>query len=264
MKSDSLDLRALLASWPYDPENAVCVARGVDGRPIMQVRTPLGIEQYELDGRPDGRHPHDMESVLDFQHARLAAMRSPKSVSGQDGDLKASFRLSADECAELFEESVLYYYRYLHLFQIQDWARTVRDTKRNLELFEFIHRYARRKEDRLHLEQWRPYVLRMNAMARAMLELEASAHGRALEILHETIAQIEALPELDNQTHEVERERSLESLRETAANIEKNRPLSEREQLERELSKAVEMEKFERAAELRDRIRVLGDHGRLS
>jgi len=61
----------------------VCVARGVDGRPIMQVRTPLGIEQYELDGRPDGRHPHDMESVLDFQHARLAAMRSQKAFRGR-------------------------------------------------------------------------------------------------------------------------------------------------------------------------------------
>ena len=152
MKTDNIDLRSLLVSWPYDPENVVRGARGVDDRPIMQVRTPLGIEQYELDGRPDGRHPHDMESVLDFQRARLAAMRAPKGVSGQDGDLKTSFRLSADECAELFEESVLYYYRYLHLFQIRDWTRTVRDTARNLELYEFVHRYARRKEDRTHQE----------------------------------------------------------------------------------------------------------------
>jgi excinuclease UvrABC helicase subunit UvrB len=97
-----------------------------------------------------------------------------------------------------------------------------------------------------------------------MLELETRAHDRALTILRETIAQIETLPELDNQTFEVERERSLEALRETAANIEKNRPLSEREQLERELRKAVEAEKFERAAELRDRIRVLSDHGKFA
>ena len=256
MKSDNPDLRTLLDGWPYDPENAVRLARGDDGRPIMQVRTPLGIEQYELDGRPDGRHPHNMESVLDFQRARLAAAHTEGS--------KSPCHLSAEECAELFAEGLLYYYRYLHLFQIRDWTRTVRDTARNLELYEFVHRYARRKEDRTHLEQWRPYVLRMNAVARAMLELETRAHDRALTILRETIVQIEALPELDNQTFEVERERSLEALRETAANIEKNRPLSEREQLERELRKAVEAERFERAAELRDRIRVLSDHGKLA
>ncbi len=260
MKSDNPDLRALLASWPYDPGNAVRVAHGADGRAIMQVRTPLGIEQYELDGRPDGQHPHNMESALDFQRARLTAMQAPKSISGQAEGPKVSFRLGAEECTELFEEGALYYYRYLHLFQVQDWARTVRDTARNLELFEFVHRYARRKEDRLQLEQWRPYVLRMNAAARAMLEIEARAHDRALSILRETIAQIEALPELDNQAYEVERDRSLESLREMAVNIEKNRPLSEQEQLERELSRAVEAEKFERAAELRDRIRALRDH----
>jgi hypothetical protein len=230
----------------------------------MQVRTPIGIEQYELDGRPDGRHPHNVESVFDFHRARLAAARAPKNIPGQAEGSKASFHLSADVCAELFEESLLYYYRYLHLFQIQDWTRTVRDTARNLELFEFVRRYARRKEDRLHLEQWRPYLLRMNAVARAMLELETRAHDRALTILRETIAQIAALPELDNQTFEIERERSLEALREMAASIEKDRPLSEREQLERELHKAIEMEKFERAAELRDRIRVLGDHGNLA
>ena len=264
MKSDNHDLREMLAGWPYDPENAVRLTRGADGRPIMQVRTPLGIEQYELDGRPDGRHPHNMESVLDFQRARLVMAQAPKSVSALAEGSKASFRLSVEECAELFEESVPYYYRYVHLFEIQDWARTARDTARNLELFEFVRRYARRKEDRQHLEQWRPYVLRMNAVARAMLELETRAHNRALAILRKTIAQIEALPELDNRTFELERERSLEALRETVANIEKNRPLSEREQLERELRKAVETEKFERAAELRDRIRVLGDHGKLS
>ena len=54
------------------------------------------------------------------------------------------------------------------------WLRltiTQRDTAtRNLRLFDFVHQHAHRKEDRHHLEQWRPYILRINAVARAWQE----------------------------------------------------------------------------------------------
>ena len=41
-----------------------------DGREVMQVRLPLGIEQYELSGRPDGHRPHDAESAFDYHLER--------------------------------------------------------------------------------------------------------------------------------------------------------------------------------------------------
>ena len=56
--SKSWDLRAILAAWPYDPDDDARIVRGDDGREILQVRTPLGIEQYELEGRPDADRPH--------------------------------------------------------------------------------------------------------------------------------------------------------------------------------------------------------------
>ena len=68
----SVDLRSLLDAWPHDPDENVRIIRGHDGREIMQVRLPLGMEQYELDGRPDGRRPHGMVSALDYQLRRLA------------------------------------------------------------------------------------------------------------------------------------------------------------------------------------------------
>ena len=92
------DLKALLEAWAYDPDDCVRVVTLADGREVMQVRLPLGIEQYEIDGRPDGQHPHGAESALDYQLER----------SNNAGDSK--FQLSPDDCVELFNEGVLYYY----------------------------------------------------------------------------------------------------------------------------------------------------------
>lgn len=243
------DIRELLRDWPYDPEKSVRIIEGDDARELLQVRTPVGIEQFELEGRPDGLRPHNKESAFDFYLSRLEKAQA----AGED----AAFHLNHTECAELFEEGVLYYFRYLHLFQLEDWARTARDTGRNLRLFDFVAKYAHRKEDRQHLEQWRPYIMRINAVARAMLEVEEHAHERALHILRETIEKIEALDSVDNQTFHVERDRSLQSLRETIEQVEKSKPLTELEQLEKQLREAVDGQAFERAAELRDQIRSL-------
>jgi len=246
-----VDLRSLLDAWPHDPDDNVRIVRGNDGREIMQVRLPLGVEQYELDGRPDGRRPHGMESALDHQLRRLAAAKA----KGRE----ELFELSPDACAELFEEGTLYYYRYLSLFRLKDWKRTLRDTARNLRLFDFVKRYASREKDRLHLEKWRPYVVRMNAVAAALIELEQGHHDKALGLVQTTIQRIEALEELEDETFKFEQQRSVLALRELAAQLEQTRPLSRLERLERELRAAVEQQQFERAAQLRDRIRALRD-----
>jgi hypothetical protein len=245
----SVDLRNLLESWPFNPENDVRVVQGDDGREIIQVRTPVGIEQLEATGRPDGARPHGMESALEFHLQRLAKAQ----VAGRD----AEFELSPADCAELFSEGTLYYFRYLRLFQLKRWAATVRDTARNLRLFDFVHRYAAREEDQNNLEKWRPYIVRMNAVASAMVELEKGAHDKALEILSAATERIESLAEVDDETFQFERQRSLLALRELETQIKKNKPLSELKRLERQLRRAVEAQAFERAAELRDRIRGL-------
>jgi hypothetical protein len=247
--SDSVDLSGLLASWPFDPENDARFARGDDGRELLQVRTPLGIEQYELEGRPDGLRPHGRESALAFQMQRLAKARD----AGQEDD----FKLGAEECAELFHEGTLYYCRYFRLFQLKDWERTIRDTARNLKLFDFVHRHAEREEDQNHLERWRPYIVRMNAVAAAMLALDKGVHEEALNLVNGAVGQIEVLDEVDDETFLFERERSLNALRELAKQIQTKRPVSNLERLERQLRGAIESQAFERAAQLRDRIREL-------
>ncbi len=247
--SESVDLRGFLENWPYDPENDTRLARGADGRTILLVRTPMGLEQYELDGRPDGARPHGLESVLDYYLQKLAQARA----AGREGD----FELGPRECTELFNEGTMYYFRYVRLFQLKDWLRTIRDTARNLKAFDLVNRHARREEDRQFLEKWRPYILRVNSSAAIMLELQKGSYDTALRLANEAVEKVMALEELDDETFQFERERSLAALRELAGQIQKNRPLSELERLEHQLRRAIERQEFERAAQLRDRIRSL-------
>jgi hypothetical protein len=250
---NSTDLWRLLESWPYDSENNARLVRVTGGREVLQVRLPLGIEQHELDGRPDGQKPHGKESLLDHYLEHLVEARANGSES--------SFELTSDQCAELFNEGTLYYYRYLNLFQIKDWQRTIRDTERNLQLFDFVHRYAASEEDQFYLEQWRPYLIRMHSMANSMLELEKGEYANALQLVNAAIRKIELLDDFDDETFQYERQRSLSALRDLAEQIDSNKPLSERELLEKELHEAIETQHFERAAELRDRLRALRGQG---
>lgn len=247
--SESADLRKILEAWPYDPEDDARLTKGENGRELLQVRTPMGIEQYELDGRPDGARPHGLESALQYHLQRLHTVKAEGS--------RERFELTQHECAELFNEGTLYYFRYVRFFQLKDWVRTIRDTARNLQVFDLVHHYARREADRQYLEKWRPYILRVNATAAVMLELEKNAYDRASQLAQEAVQRIEELPGLDDETFAFERERSLQSLRELVDQIAKNRPVSELERLERQLQRAIDRQEFERAAQLRDKIRSL-------
>ncbi len=247
--SQSTDLRELLDSWPYDPDDDARLVQLAGGRWVVQVRLPMGLEQYELDGRPDGLKPHGCESLLDHHLERLKQVRA----AGKE----ELFELNPTDCEELFQEGTLYYYRYLQLFQLKEWALTERDTARNLRVFDFVHRYASQEDDQEYLERWRPYLLRMNAIARAMIELNEQRYAAAQSIIREAVCDIEHLPELDDETFCFENQRSLTALKELATQLEQTRPLTELERLEKELEQAISTQEFERAATLRDRLRTL-------
>ena len=246
--SDSFDLRSLLDSWPFDPDEDARIVSVAGGRDVLQVRTPLGIEQLELEGRPDGARPYGMESVLDYHLQQLAQAKA-------DG-CEDEFELNESDCAELFGEGTLYYFRYLRLFQLKRWAETARDTERNLRLFDLVNKFAVREEDQAYLEKWRAYVVRMTAASAAMA-FEGGSHKQALEIVNGAIQRIETLEEMEDETFKFERGRSLAALHDLAGQIQQTRPVSTLERLEQQLRRAIDRQEFERAAELRDRIREL-------
>lgn len=245
----SNDLSHLLKEWPYDSDDNIRIVVADDGRRVMQVRQPLGIEQYELDGRPDGSRPHGEESIVEYLDARIARHRESHGEDEQ-------FELTHEECQQMQSEGILYYYRYLLLFQVNDFERVVRDTRHNLRICELLQSYCRNDEDRNAVLQFKPYIVRMNAMARAMQKVQDHNEEAAVELLTKAVTEIQNMKEIESAAFQFERVRSVNYLRSAIEQI-RGRPADPRKKLERELELAVESEDYERAARLRDRIRDL-------
>ncbi len=251
------DIAKILKDWTYDPDSNVRKIVGEDGVQKIQVRVDQGafqgILQLNLDGRPDGRRPHDSDFVLDHYRVTLEEYRSGHRGGDQ------GFRLDRDSCKELFDESSRVYARYVFLLQIKEYDRVIRDTERNMELFEFVHNYATHEDDRMNLQKWWPYILRIHATARAMLALQHEEFDRSLACVDEARERIDNLPEIEAEEFFMERERSRQALDELEEELHSKKPLSEREKLERALEAAVEDEEFEKAATIRDELKGLAD-----
>jgi UvrB/uvrC motif len=244
----SLDLNTILKDWPHEP-GAIKVRKivGLDGREKIQLRIDLGVLQMETSGRPDGVRPHGCESLLAYHqlHAAHALGR------GQ------GYELTPEQCAELQQEGIQYYHRYLSLFQINDFAGVVRDTQRNLDLFTFVAEHTDREELSWTLQQFRPYVLMMNTRAKASILLGQGKFGEAMiEIERGRDAIMEFFqksnfPELASKSSEIA------FLDEWMDEVKSKRPLSKLEVMQREMETAIAKELYERAAELRDAIKQL-------
>jgi len=244
------DIGHILSEWEFSEDRAVRKIVGDDGKAKLQVRLPLGIEQYEMDGRPDGARPNGYGSFLEYYESRLRAHRVDQSA---DED----YSLSHGDCRKLADEGLIYYYRYVLFFQIGDYIRTVRDTQRNLRMFDFVSAYAADQSDRIGLEQYRPYIIRMNRVARALLAIESGRYTDATREVDEAVQQIGRLEEIDAPAFSFEKQRSLTILRNMRKELEEKRPRTVGERLEDQLADAVRAENYERAAALRDRLREL-------
>jgi hypothetical protein len=244
----SLDLNTILKDWPHENGNIkVRKITGLDGREKLQLRVDLGVLQMEMIGRPDGQRPHNCESLLDYHQKRAARAE-------QKGE---AYELTPEQCAELQQEGIQYYHRYLSLFQINDFTGVVRDTQRNLDLFTFVTEHTDRDELSWSLQQFRPYVLMMNTRAKASILLGEGKFPEAvaeIERGRDAIAdffQHSNFPELISKSSEIA------FLDEWLVEVKAKRPRSKVEIMEREMEAAIAKELYERAAELRDAIKLL-------
>jgi hypothetical protein len=250
----SLDLNTILKDWPHE-NRAIKVRKilGLDGRQKLQLRIDLGVLQMELTGRPDGMRPHGCESLLTYH--QLKAARAAASSE--------TYQLTAEQCAELQQEGIQYYHRYLSLFQINDFHGVVRDTQRNLDLFDFVNGHTERDELSWTLQQFRPYVLMMNTRAKASIFLGQGKFSEAIgeikrgrDLILEFF-QGSNFPELAAKSSEVL------FLNDWLKEVSAKRPRSKIELMESEMETAVSKELYERAAELRDAINQLRKVGQL-
>ena len=240
------DLTDLLKRWPYDPEEYVREVMGSDGRPKLQVRFPMGVEQYELDGRPDGSRPRGYESYLQyFLHLRDQAA---------EGKQKLTYKLGMEATDLLREECMIYYYRFDLLYMRKDYERAVRDSGRNLLAYDFVRQYAESAEDRESLEIYRPYTLRVHFGSRALLAAKRRKYDEALRQVTYGLHALEDIPVVDAGRWRREHRRAGAYFMRLGKRLNRERPLTLRQRLQRELESAVEREDYENAALLRDRL----------
>jgi hypothetical protein len=246
--SMSLDLNTVLRDWPHEPGMIkVRKVAGLDGREKLQLRIDLGVLQMEITGRPDGQRPHGCESLLVYHQNRA-------ELAEAGGD---TYQLTSEECSELQQEAIQYYHRYVSLFQLNEFAGVVRDTQRNLDLFNFVDQHTERDEVIWNFQQFRPYVLMMNTRAKASIFLSESKFQEAIREIERgrdaivDFFQQSNFPELAGKSSEIA------FLEEWLEEVSAKRPRSKLEIMQREMETAIAKELYERAAELRDAIKQL-------
>src|ERR1041384_5758639 len=86
LRTMSLDLNTILKDWPYESGTVkVRKITGLDGREKLQLRVDLGVLQMEIIGRPDGRRPHNCESLLEYHRKRAIRARRPRKIAAARG-----------------------------------------------------------------------------------------------------------------------------------------------------------------------------------
>jgi len=247
----SQDIQHVLRGWDYEAGTInVRKIRGNDGRPKLQMRLDLGLLQMELTGRPDGRRPHGCESLLDYVEKQLGDHTRKHGT-------ELGFQVSSSDCRSLREEAVMYYQRYLSLFVLEDFAAVVRDTARNLRLLDLCNKFAADEDDRVVLEQYRPYITMMNARARASLHFKENRYHEALREIDSGLEEIREFFERYGQGEMFTRANEVKVLKRFAKEIRRKLPVDPLKRLGKKLDRAVKDERYEEAARLRDKIAAM-------
>ena len=238
--SESEHIDEILAGWPYEAESLnVRLAKGADGRQVIQMRLDMGLLQLEVEGRPDGTRPHGEETFQD--HLFAESLRN-----------HPDWTLSEVECSEVDREFVQYYHRRMCWLKLREYHKAVRDADHTIGLMDFCAKYSPDDDWTYSHEQYRPFVMFHRVHATALAALEDDGAERAVQEINHGLRQLkeEVFEDIDQEDFEDDEliQRLIE-LRETLRQqYEVGRTLEE------QLGDAIESEQYELAAELRDQL----------
>ncbi|MSU20272.1 MAG: hypothetical protein EXS30_02625 [Pedosphaera sp.] len=248
----NFDISALLNDWEYRPGQIdVRKFKGKDGVEKIQLRVDLGLLQISAEGRPDGKRPFGHESLLEHYEARLT-----KHIKAHDGK-DDGFELNVDDCSKLQQEAIQYHHRYICLFQLKDYQGVIRDTDRNLKVFDFVEQYAASGDLGFSLQQFRPQLLMMQTRAIGCLALDSDDYAKAIDAVNHGLEEIRNFYQKQSRTDLIEQSGEIQSLDIWLKELLASRPLTKRERLEKALNDAVRREDYEKAAKVRDTLRNL-------
>ncbi len=248
----NFDISLLLEQWDYQPGTAtVRRFKAKDGVEKIQVRLDLGLLQMNHEGRPDGKRPLGHESLYEYYQSKFY-----KHLVAHDGN-DTGFKLKPEDCAKLQFEALQYYQRHNCLWQLEDFDGVIRDTERNLAVGDFAQRHAESEDLAWSLVQFKAQLLHMHTRARASRCLKVNDFHAAITIIEEGLARIRDFYRDNSRAEAQDQTSELTSLKAWLEELLARRPLSKREQLERELTEAVTNEDYEKAAQMRDALRNL-------
>ena len=246
-----IDLHETMLDWPYDADQiSVRKVLGVDGNVRLQLRVELGILQMEPTGRPDGARPFGCDSLLEYHKLRLEQHETANGTP-------LGFALSLQECQELRVEASLFYRRYVALFVLEEYANVVSDASHTLAVMELFEEHAAEPTDRTSLESFRPYVVMMIARAQAYSALEHDEPASALAHANRGILQLEQAFDETGELEMVERSEEMKMLRHLVVEVTRQMPRNSLVAKRNALRTALDEEKFEEAARLRDELKKL-------
>ncbi len=245
----SKDISAILEGWDYDPTRVSARwIKGEDGRTKIQLRLDLGLFQLEPEGRPDGTKPRGYPALLDYY------LTLERTTSGKPFPC-----LDDNACAELQQEAVQFYYRYLSLYALRHYEGVIRDTRHNMMILELVERHAEYDDLAWEFLQFYPYNRMMNARATAdqFIQDGRDEYEMAILAVEQGLAEIRAFWKKHDDTEydaDVTTDEE-EALEELLDDLRKRKPKSRSERLREDLQRAIASENYEKAATLRDTLR---------
>ncbi|MFC1758410.1 UvrB/UvrC motif-containing protein [Planctomycetota bacterium] len=240
---DEQNIDDILRDWPYDPSSvSVRLARGSDGRNVLQMRIEMGILQLETTGRPDGELPNGENTFYDHLIG----------LTIEDND----FVMNEDMCSEADREFVQFYHRRVCWLSLREFDKAVRDANHTLTLMNLCKEHSPDENWTLAREQYRPFVMFHRIQAEALGELEDTTAEKAVEVINRGLNELRDVFvdfEADEEFDESELVQRLQELRESLREkFEVGSTLRE------QLDAAIAAEQYELAAELRDQLAAQG------
>jgi len=146
----------------------------------------------------------------------------------------------------------MYYHRYLSLFVLGEFPGVVRDTRRNLRVLDLCGKFATDEQDRLFLEQYRPYLIMMNARSQASIQCDAGKFPAALQTIDAGLESIREFFARFGQEESFAQSNEVKILKRFALDIRRKLPPDPLRKLQARLDRAIREERYEDAARLRD------------
>ena len=230
----------ILSVWDFgSSELVVRRTKGSDGRDVIQMRIDMGVLQLEVDDRPDGATPEGFPTVLHWLRA--------------ESDKNPDLVLQEEQFAKVDREFVQFYHRRISWLQLREYSNAIRDADHTLALMDFCRKHCDNQDWILSHEQFRPFVIFHRTQADALEKLGDDENGEAaVQAVNEGLARIRAFFESFFPDESYEDDDLVQALVQMQEDLRKKYDVERT--LQERLRDAVDEEKYELAAKLRDEL----------